>query len=32
MEQTEFPFTLPKGYVDEEGTKHHEGVMRLESV
>ena len=27
--QTEFPFTLPRGYVDAEGTVHREGVMRL---
>jgi hypothetical protein len=27
--QTEFGFTLPKGYVDEQGTLHREGVMRL---
>lgn len=27
--RTEFPFTLPKGYVDEQGTLHREGVMRL---
>lgn len=27
--QTEFNFTLPKGYVDEAGTVHKEGVMRL---
>lgn len=27
--QTEFPFTLPCGYVDPEGTLHREGVMRL---
>jgi hypothetical protein len=27
--QTEFPFTLPKGYVDKSGTLHREGVMRL---
>jgi len=27
--QTEFNFTLPKGYVDESGTLHKEGVMRL---
>lgn len=27
--RTEFPFTLPKGYVDEHGTLHREGVMRL---
>jgi len=27
--QTEFEFILPKGYVDEEGNVHREGVMRL---
>jgi hypothetical protein len=27
--QTEFPFTLPKGYVDAEGNLHREGLMRL---
>ena len=27
--QTEFPFVLPKGYVDREGTVHREGTMRL---
>ena len=27
--QTEFPFTLPKGYVDREGTLHRHGTMRL---
>lgn len=27
--QTEFPFTLPKGFVDSNGTLHREGVMRL---
>ena len=27
--QTEFPFTLPRGYVDAEGNVHREGVMRL---
>jgi hypothetical protein len=27
--QTEFPFTLPKGYVDDNGTLHRTGVMRL---
>ena len=26
---TEFPFTLPRGYVDGEGNVHREGVMRL---
>src|SRR5205814_6097483 len=29
MLQTEYAFTLPKGYVDGEGTLHREGVMRL---
>jgi hypothetical protein len=27
--QTEFSFTLPKGYVDGDGTLHREGTMRL---
>ena len=27
--KTEFEFTLPKGYVDREGTAHRKGVMRL---
>ncbi|MEW6173979.1 MAG: phage tail assembly protein [Bacillota bacterium] len=27
--QTEFEFTLPKGYVDGDGNLHREGVMRL---
>ena len=27
--QTEFEFTLPKGYVDENGALHRNGVMRL---
>ena len=27
--QTEFEFTLPKGYVDPEGNLHRKGVMRL---
>jgi hypothetical protein len=27
--QTEFPFTLPKGYVDDDGTLHRNGIMRL---
>lgn len=26
---TEFEFTLPKGYVDENGEVHKQGVMRL---
>lgn len=28
MFQTEFEFTLPCGYLDEDGTLHKEGVMR----
>lgn len=27
--RTEFPFTLPRGYVDAQGKVHREGVMRL---
>jgi hypothetical protein len=27
--QTEYEFTLPKGYVDEHGGLHRKGVMRL---
>lgn len=27
--QTEFEFTLPKGYVDESGNLHKKGIMRL---
>jgi hypothetical protein len=27
--QTEIAFTLPRGYVDERGTVHSEGTMRL---
>jgi hypothetical protein len=27
--QTSFEFTLPQGYVDEDGTRHCEGTMRL---
>ena len=27
--QTQFPFTLPKGYVDGDGRLHRTGVMRL---
>src|SRR2546430_2644928 len=26
---TEFEFSLPKGYLDSEGTLHREGTMRL---
>jgi hypothetical protein len=27
--QTEFEFTLPKGYIDSDGNLHREGKMRL---
>ncbi|MGK0357753.1 MAG: hypothetical protein ACI9U2_000030 [Bradymonadia bacterium] len=27
--QTEFNFTLPKGFVDQRGNVHREGIMRL---
>lgn len=27
--QTEYEFTLPRGYLDREGTLHREGTMRL---
>ena len=27
--QTEFEFTLPRGYVDNDGNLHRQGVMRL---
>ena len=27
--QTEFAFTLPRGYVDDQGAVHREGIMRL---
>ncbi|MBM7868047.1 phage tail assembly protein [Heliobacterium gestii] len=27
--QTEYPFELPRGYVDENGNLHRKGVMRL---
>jgi hypothetical protein len=29
MFQTEFDFTLPRGYVDKDGNIHGDGVMRL---
>jgi hypothetical protein len=29
MEQTEFPFTLPFGYIDADGKTHRDGSMRL---
>jgi hypothetical protein len=30
--KTEYPFTLPKGYVDDSGTLHRTGIMRLASA
>jgi hypothetical protein len=27
--QTEFEFTLPKGYIDRDGNLHRQGIMRL---
>lgn len=27
--RTEYPFTLPRGFVDEHGRVHRDGVMRL---
>ncbi|MFF7310086.1 hypothetical protein [Streptomyces sp. NPDC008137] len=30
--RTEFPFQLPRGYVDETGTVHRDGVMRLSTA
>jgi hypothetical protein len=27
--RTEYPFTLPRGYVDEAGRLHRDGIMRL---
>jgi hypothetical protein len=27
--KTEFPFTLPKGFIDSDGNMHRTGVMRL---
>lgn len=29
MLQTEFPFTLPIGYVDADGQRHVDGLMRM---
>jgi hypothetical protein len=29
MQSTEFAFTLPRGYLDADGTIHREGIMRL---
>ncbi len=30
--QTEFEFTLPKGYIDRDGNLHRQGIMRLASA
>ena len=30
--RTEFPFVLPRGFVDERGTVHREGAMRLSTA
>jgi hypothetical protein len=30
--QTEFPFTLPHGYLDGEGNLHREGAMRMSTA
>jgi hypothetical protein len=32
MQQTEFSFLLPQGYVDNEGNLHREGTMRLSTA
>ncbi|WP_245939701.1 phage tail assembly protein [Stenomitos frigidus] len=32
MQQTEFSFVLPQGYIDGEGTMHREGTMRLSTA
>ncbi len=32
MFQTEYEFTLPKGYVDSDGNLHREGTMRLSTA
>ena len=29
MLQTEFEFTLPRGYIDKDGNLHRDGIMRL---
>ena len=29
MLQTEYAFTLPKGYIDKDGNLHRQGIMRL---
>ena len=30
--QTEFEFTLPKGYLDAQGNMHRRGIMRLSTA
>ena len=30
--QTEFEFTLPRGYVDDQGNLHKKGIMRLSTA
>lgn len=32
MHRTEFPFTLPHGYLDAEGNLHRDGIMRLSTA
>ena len=32
MLQTEYEFTLPQGFVDDDGTLHRDGVMRLSTA
>ncbi|MHC0066382.1 phage tail assembly protein [Nostoc sp. UIC 10890] len=32
MQQTEFPFILPQGYLDSESNTHREGIMRLSTA
>jgi hypothetical protein len=32
MLQTEFEFTLPKGYIDRDGDLHRQGIMRLSNA
>lgn len=27
--QTEYPFTLPRGFIDKDGNLHRDGIMRL---
>jgi hypothetical protein len=32
MLQTEFEFTLPKGFIDKDGNLHRQGIMRLSNA